>query len=500
MSNVVEAARGPGRPKAGPASKPSIDIKLDQHFTSRVYTSGSTVAGNAVVKCQRDTPFQSFDIYFTGVAASRMDFVQSYTTNSVRNFMKLQMPIPDSDLPEPRVFQAGRTYTIPFHFVVPHQLTMGACSHGCAVPAVQDQHLRMPPTLGYWDGDDQAPDMTHIEYAVKAKMTGAPRAGDSKPLLMEGKKILKVLPAMAEEPPLDINYFDERYCLSKTKPMRKNILGPKAGELTVFSSQPEAVMVHADGFGADSTTARVSLEFAPATADAQPPKINSVAGKLISTTFFGSAPTDTLPNLGPKTTYSHNQVLTYAVTTNLFNTRPDKLSWSEHHISAQRRDSGYSTAGSPEEYVSEDDAEAQGRGRRGSNGKNKKSQGPPIRHRATLDLPIKVPVSNKKTFVPTFHSCIISRTYTLQLVVYVGPANTTMTLNVPIQLGVERRFEPQDEELPSFERAMAQAEEDELDAYLRPRTMRIPTGQVQRSILPGYEELSRRSGRSVAVA
>ena len=498
MSNVVEAARGPGRPKAGGATnKPRVDIKLDQHFNSRVYTSGSTVAGNVVVQCQRDTPFESFEIGFTGVAASRMDFVQSYTTNSVRTFMKLHMPIPESDLPASRIFEAGHAYNIPFHFVVPHHLTMGACNHGCAIPAVQDQHLRLPPTLGYWDGDDQAPDMTHIEYAVRAAMMGPSRAGDPNPPLAEGKKIIKVLPAAGEEPPLDINFMDKRYCLSKTKSMRKNILGPKAGELTVSSSQPEAVMVHADGFGADGTTARISLEFAPSTADAAPPKINSVTGKLISTTFFGSAPTDTLPNLGPKTTYSHNQVLTYSATTNLFNTRPNKVSWSEHHISTARRDSGYSTAGSPDEFTSEDDAENQVRVRRGSKGKNKKTQGPPIRHRATLDFPVNVPVSNKKTFVPTFHSCIISRTYVLQLVVSVGPSNTTMTLNVPVQLGVERRFEPQGEELPSFESAIAQASEDDAAAYLRPRSVEIPMTSMPYDMLPRYGEFSR---RSVAVA
>ena len=497
MSNVVDAARGPGRPKAGGGGadkKPSIDIKLAQHFSARVYTSGSTVSGHAIVKCPRDTPFESFDILFTGVAASRMDFVQSFNTNSVRTFMKLRMPIGESDLPEARLFEAGRAYHIPFHFVVPHQLTMSACNHGSVAPAVQDQHLRMPPTLGYWDGDDQAPDMTHIEYAVKAKMTFRPRAGEPK-TTVEGKKILKVLPAAAEEPPLDIAFTDERYCLSKTKPMRKNLLGPKSGELTASSSQPGAVMVHADGFGANGTTARINLEFAPASPDAAPPKINSVAGKLISTTFFGSSPTDALPNMGPKTTYSHNQVLNYSAATNLFNTRVDKVSWSEHSVAVPRRDSGYVTAGTPEETSEDDDAEAQARNRgAGSRGKNKQPQGPPVRYRAALDFPINVPVSNKKAFVPTFHNCIMSRTYTLQLVLSVGPANTTMTLLVPIQLGVERIFEPQGEELPSFESAMA---ENGIDDYLRPRLMQAPTTTVQRSTLPGYEE----SGRQyVAVA
>lgn len=484
MSNITESNRGPGRP--GNAMKSAVEIKLNQHFTSRVYTSGSTVSGSAVVKCARDTPFDGFDIYFTGVAATRLDFVQSYTTNAVRTFMKLQMPIEEEHVPENRVFKAGETYSVPFTFVVPHHLTMGACNHECPAPAVQDQHLKLPPTLGYWDGDDQAPDMTHVEYAIKAKVRGAPRTNQP----LEGKKILKVLPATEEEPPLDITFRDERYCLSKTKTFRKNLLGAKSGELTATASQPQAIMVHADGFGAHGTNAKVNLEFAPAAADAAPPKINSITGKLISTTFFGSAPSDALPNLGPKTTYSHNQVLTYSATTNLFSNKVDKLNWSEHNVTMPRRDSGSSASESP---ISSSDEGRRGSGSgSGSDSTSKKSKSLPIRHRTSLEVPFSVPVSNKRTFVPTFHNCIMSRTYVLQLVLSVGPGNTTMTLSVPLQLGVEKIFD--EEELPSFETALAQREAD----GFAPRMDRRDESP-QRGGLPGYDDLNHGS-RSVAVA
>ncbi|KAI6781390.1 uncharacterized protein J7T54_002283 [Emericellopsis cladophorae] len=500
-------SRGPGRPKTKAATagnKPvQVEIKMEQHFTSRIYTSGSTVRGNAVIHCQKDTPFDNIDIVFTGTAATRLDFVQSYTTNAVRTFMKLRMPIPDDDMPSPRICKAGETYTIPFHFVVPHQLTMGTCKHASAAPAVQDHHLRMPPTVGYWDGDDQAPDMTHIEYAVRAKVIGARTAPDSSKSLVEGKKILKVLPATPEEPPLDITKVDERYCLSKTKTFRKNLLGAKAGDLTASSAQPSAAMLHGDGFGASGTTATVNLEFAPASSDATPPKINSVQGKLLSTTFFGSASSDTLPNLGPKTMYTHHQVLTYSATTGLFHTRPDKINWIQRPAPMVRRDSGYETAGSPAEMTDEE-PEVAPRGRNSRRGskdhssgnKKAKSVAPAVRHRATLKLPVEIPISNKRMFLPTFHSCIMSRTYALQLVLSVGPSNTTMTLHVPIQLGVETLYDPETfEELPSFDAAMEQAQREEAEDYLTPRLMQA-AHPPQMSVLPGYQEATR----SVAVA
>ncbi|CAH0021925.1 unnamed protein product [Clonostachys rhizophaga] len=502
MPGIVDtAARGAVRPKASGAAKPSLEVEINQHFTSKAYTSGSHVSGHVVVKSPRDLSYDAFNILFTGTVATRLDFVQSYTTNSVRTFLKLRMPIDNEHLPEDRVFVAGKTYSIPFHFVIPHQLIITSCNHGCENPAVKDQHLCLPPTIGYWEADDQAPDMTHIEYAIKAQAVSRSAPGsEPKYSVVEGKKIIKVLPALPEEAPLDIKMSDERYCMSKTKTLRKNLFAGKLGELKVTGRQPKAVMLSSNGLSASETTARINLEFEPTVADGVPPKINSVAGKIITTTFFGSTPQDKLPNFGPKDSYATNQLLTYDGTHNLFTTRPEKVSWAQSRIPLLRKDSGYSTVGSTnEDEMTASDEEAQSNPR--VKEKKKKSPGSGVKHCAAIDLPIKIPVSNKRIFLPTFHNCLISRTYVLQLTLSVGPSNTTFSLNVPLQIGVEQRFDPRgDDELPSFESAMAQAEGAGPDDYLRPRsTLQVPNNTnivpMPRtgSILPGYDEIRRPS-------
>jgi hypothetical protein len=487
---------GAGR---GKAAIPSIQIHLDNHYNSKVYTSGSYVSGHVAVEPPRDIAFDSFEISFTGIVATRLDFVQSYTTNAIRTFLKLRMPIPESIIPSSRVFQAGQKVKVPFHFVVPHQLTIGACNHGCDTPdLVKDQHLRLPPTMGYWDADDQAPDMTHIEYAIRAKAVRGSSSGNQRAPVMEGKKVIKVLAATPEDPPLDITPKDERYCMSKTKTLRKNLLSTKMGELKVSSSEPGSVILSGDGAGASSTCAHVNLEFAPATAEQLPPKINSVQGKIITTTFFGSTPQDNLPNLGSKDNYATNGLLTYSGNHNLFNSRLDKVTWTEEHLPMPRRDSGYSTLGTPGEECPGSDEDGGYFAQGGPKSKSKKSQGPPIRHRAQLEIPVKIPVSNKRIFLPTFHSCLISRTYILQLTISVGLTNTTFTLNVPLQLGVEQRFEPEGDALPSFENALAEAEAQAADSYWQPRAVQRPLPSTrQHSILPGYNEIS---GQFVPVA
>ncbi|KAG5985761.1 hypothetical protein E4U54_005818 [Claviceps lovelessii] len=472
-------------PKTG-----NIKITIDGHFNSKVYTSGSTISGYAVVQTPKDTVFDVFDIIFSGVAVTRLDFIQQYPAQSIRPFMKLQMPIERSVLPRNHVFTAGKTYNIPFNFVVPHQLTIGACNHNCSSPGVQDCHLRLPPTVGHWEADDSAPEMAQIEYTVKARAyRKAPGAGQAPRKILEGHHMVKVLPSLPEDAPLDITFRDERYAMSKTKTIRKNLFSAKAGKLTVSANQPGAVMLSPDGHKASGSVARIDLEFAPSSPDCGPPKVNSISGRITSSTFFGAAPTDLLPNLGSRSAYTPNPSLSYSVTTNLFNNSKtaEKLKWQMRNVTG-RRDSGYSSLGVTDEDQSEADC---------PNAAKKSRKTCPIRHNAAVEIPLHIPLSNKKFFLPTFHSCLISRTYTLHLHLSVGPTNTAMSLAVPLQIGVETIHQPHDGDLPSFESVMAERQQMNGDAVLDRRILQLPElSEHSNHMLPGYDEINRRTIRA----
>ncbi|KAG6007636.1 hypothetical protein E4U21_005717 [Claviceps maximensis] len=472
-------------PKTG-----NIKVIIDGHFNSRVYTSGSTISGHAVVQTPKDTVFDVFDIIFSGVAATRLDFIQQYPARSTRPFMKLQMPIERSVLPDNNVFAAGKTYNVPFNFVVPHQLTIGACNHQCPSPAVQDCHLRLPPTVGHWEADDSAPEMAQIEYAIKTRAyRKSPEAGQAPRKVLEGHHIVKVLPSLPEDAPLDITFRDERYTMSKTKTIRKTLFSVKAGKLTMSANQPGAIMLSADGRKACGSVARIDLEFAPSSADCGPPKINSVSGKITSSTFFGATPTDLLPNLGRRSVYAPHHSLSYSVTTCLFNNSKilEKMKWQMRNVSG-RRDSGYSSFGVTDEDQSEADS---------PHAAKNSSKVCPIRHNTVLEIPIHIPLSNKKFFLPTFHSCLISRTYILHLSLSVGPTNTSMSLAIPLQIGVETIHEPHDGDLPSFESAMAESRRMNGGAVLDRHILQLhELSEHSIHMLPGYDEISRRTIRA----
>ncbi|KAH8172767.1 arrestin [Sarocladium implicatum] len=477
--------------------QPSMVIKVDSHYNSKVYTSGSKITGQVEILSPQDVQFDDFEIIFTGVASTRLDFVQQFTSHSWRPFMKLRMPLEEGQIPSNGIFRARQRYTIPFNFVVPHQLTIGACSHSVVNTEVQQQHLRMPPSVGCWEYDDMAPDMAEVQYAIKARAS-RDFPGLEEPLkLLVAEHVLKVLPASPEEAPLDVSFRDERYKMAKSKTVRKGIFSPKTGKLLVDTAQPGAIMLSADARAASGSSARVNLQFVPDSADTAPPKINTVSAKLHAATYFSGGAVDHLPNLGSRSAYHPVPSLSYSNNITLINNKQlDNVSWKQEQVSRRHSDAGYFSSADDSTDTDENNNAGSRRSSRNKAKSNKKT--PSIRHTATVDVPFNLPTDSKKVFLPSFHNCLISRVYSLYLTLSVGPTNTTMNLVLPLQIGVETAFEPQgNEELPSFETALAQAEEEEIDnTFFQSRLMQIP--QVpQQSTLPGYEELGR---RTVAVA
>ncbi|KAJ9359063.1 hypothetical protein C8Q69DRAFT_477679 [Paecilomyces variotii] len=93
---------------------------------------------------------------------------------------------------------------------------------------------------------------------------------------------------------------------------------------------------------------------------------------------------------------------------------------------------------------------------------------------ASILVPITLPKS--KSFVPTFHSCLISRTYALDLCVsyYTPNANLiapSSSLRVPIQITCERRDRSIGQDDTEAE---VDAENDEEEDVFRPRRIGLP--------------------------
>ncbi len=224
-----------------------------------------------------------------------------------------------------------------------------------------------------------------------------------------------------------------------------------------------------------------------------------MSARLTARTYFASSSITTFPNLGDwQRTLAAEKRGSYSTSVSLFSQPIDKFRWSKH-TGITRRDSGYSSDTLADESDADADADAAATphadrlsvstlaAAASTASPRRKSDGasPDVFHTAILQVPIKLPLS-RKTFVPTFHSCLLSRVYILQLAITLSSGSagsSTINLSVPLQVAVDRDA-AFDADLPSFEAAVEEAEADE---HLRPRLLSVPRQQFQEtSVLPGY--------------
>ncbi|CAI4210651.1 unnamed protein product [Parascedosporium putredinis] len=375
---------------------------------------GLPITGDVIINPLRDTRFENVEITFIGLSRTKVMATQ-VAQRSSHVFLKLTMPVSDSKYPVPRIFEQGRCYTIPFNFV--------------------EHHMRLLPSMGGWSRDDFAPETAEIEYYVRARVLGEADAGHRPDKIFEAQKSLLVLPASPEDAPYDITSKDVHYTMTKTKSIRKGMFSHKLGRFTASASQPPAIHLSADTRSASDTAVTLQLAFEPSASDIAPPPS-----------------TDPTSLLSPR--------IAYKTSLALFNTNVDRVTWRLRGA-AVRRDSGYSS----------DPADSDG------NSSKKQAAQDKTAHLATLYIPFDVP-AKQRVLLPTFHSCLVSRTYALHLTLTVGPTNTTVSLVIPVQIAVE----PSDESIVLDDEAIA----EDVDEYLTPRVIRVPDQEPVQHILPGY--------------
>ncbi|KAF2471021.1 arrestin [Lindgomyces ingoldianus] len=435
--------------------QPQIEINLDGGHgpTGRYVTSYSTmdtITGTVSVTAAHDTRFEDIEIAFTGTSQVFVDRLTttpsiSGRTEATHRFLTLKQPINEADLPQPRSLVAGKKYVFPFIFTIPSQLLPRACPHTVASDHVRETHLMLPPSLGDPDLaghsgallDDLAPEMSKIIYGIKARITQIREADGAVSLIAEKMKKVRVKPAFEEQPPLNVDPFDPEYRIRHEKVIRKGFFKGKLGTLTAQSAQPKPLVIP----GARSvpnaqitTMATVLLRFDPADESNAPPRLGSLATKMKVSTFYASAPRQNFParaSLGIDLTQG-----VYQESVSLSSLCVGSAQWKKHTSasnpalddSIERRDSGISDCSS---------TSANNARNAGILTQPKNYQGGSF-YTAKILVPITLP--NNKNFIPTFHTCLISRIYglSLQLSIHApGVSDPSVHLKVPIQICAE---------------------------------------------------------------
>jgi hypothetical protein len=364
-------------------------------------------------------------------------------TEAMHRFLTLRQPIDECNFSCPRILAARKTYTLPFTFTIPPQLLPRACSHVVSNDQVRESHLMLPPSLGDPELagfgktllDDLAPEMSKVIYGIKVRLTSTKPNGSAS-LLAEKMKKIRVKPAFQEQPPLNVDPSDIQYRMRKEKEIKKGLFRGKLGILTAQCAQPKALVIPGVRMTCNTpitTMAKVLLRFDPADETSLPPRLGSMATKIKVTTHYASAARQSIPTCpapGSEITQAVYEEYIPLSTLCIASVNWKRYAAAENPLSGGvlRRDSDISNYS----ISSSDDAFNAGtlmasKGYRGGSF-----------YIASVVVPVSLPMN--KNFLPTFHSCMISRTYTLSLHLSAhapGVSDPTLRLKIPIQIAAD---------------------------------------------------------------
>jgi hypothetical protein len=358
-------------------------------------------------------------------------------TEATHRFLTLRQPIDESSFPSPRIFVAGETYKFPFTFNIPAQLLPKACTHDVVADHVRETHLTLPPSFGDPDLsgfgsvllDDLAPEMSRIVYGVKVRIAQRNLSDNQISILGERLKKVRVKPAFEEQAPLNIDSNDE-YRPKQEKTVKKGLFKGKLGTLTARTMQPKPFNIPGARTSENrpiTTVAKLVLRFDPADESSAPPVLGSLHTKIKVSTFYASSSRDNLPSR-THVAFDMSQGV-YAEDVALNSLCISKAKWEKQTATSNpvpeplmRRDSGISDCS-----TASDTANAFATG----------ILPPSSSYRSgtfyTAQILVPVTLTEKKNFIPTFHSCLISRTYTLSLQ-FAAQGGPNMHLKVPVQI------------------------------------------------------------------
>ena len=448
-----------------------MDIILENHEDGKRYTTFDPVTGKVEITAPQDARFDEIRITLEGSIRTFVENLSPHSTKArttaTHNFLKLSMPIRDSEYPQPRIAEAGRTYTFPFNFNIPDQLLPRSCSHRCLSDNVYEAHLRLPPSMGSRElsgQDDLAPEMGKVTYSIKVKVVRNRERDGEERVLVEGSKKIHIVPASPEEPPMSVSSADKDYILCKSKSLKKGMFSGKLGKITVTAAQPSALVLPSPASPCVpvTTIATVNLRFDPHEISSQPPRLGGLTTKIKASTYYAARPAVMFPSHLNMVQQFESTRGVYDTTTPLSSRCVEAVAWTKHTPSPayMRRNSASSTSSDSDSSLPPSS-----------------SQKDKPYYTAEIVVPITLP--STKTWIPTFHSCILSRTYTIEQTLTIhtpgtGVPASSVNLRLPVQIAAKgdltRRATLTPEE--------AAAELVAADEFLRPRVLEMPSPEL----------------------
>jgi hypothetical protein len=301
---------------------------------------------------------------------------------------------------EATILKPGRTYRIPFKFVVPEALPVQACHHQCSHYQIQQQHLQLPASLGNQTkgldrAHDMSPETAQVLYSINFAIWHRSGKADRAKKVQESTHPVQIIPIRDENAPILVPPKNRHYQLHSEKTLSKGVMRHKVGKITAYSAQPPAIQIHnLQTQNETATVLKINLRFDPFQPGESPPIILSSQFQLRAMTFFGLDPWQDSPDLSDVSTWGPRQ----GFWSDCLSLTPDKnveVEWK---------------AGE------EDD-----------------------RTTFTASVEARVSLPSHRQYPPTFHSCLVSRVYALKAILFYrahgkSRGSSSIALSVPVEI------------------------------------------------------------------
>lgn len=401
-----------------------LSLEVDEE---RTFTGLDRITGKLTVRPLADTQFDSLDIKLLGISRTygRRVVPQAPNARTVRTahrFLELSQPDVTLSFPEDQIFRAGCAYDFPFQFVVPDRMLPATCRHPVLSPHVHQLHTAMPPSFGdreYHQWPDYAPRHATISYHIvaEARRFGSPDEDPQIGLIGNSSKRIQFMPTTEAPAPTNDAWMDARSIWESVA--SKKFWAKPRGKLAVTSvhctpfwiREPQSEMWS----GHLSGRIRVRIAFHPACRDTKPPPQIKLNGILRSVTTSAVRP---LPQLPSDDLWQGPELDRHTAPSIILSSRTDHITWSlyQQHPTAH-------FSGLPGYDALPFDSSAQ-----------------PMHRNLYYSTEIETSMSAAIacSLVPTFDSCLVSRSYSIELTISMqSPAiasTPAVNLTVPVQL------------------------------------------------------------------
>lgn len=425
-----------------PAAPLTLNIEVDGQ---RTFTTRERITGRLTIKTLTDSPFDKLEIKLHGVSRTYGRRVvprapNARTVTTTHRFLDLAQPDLGLYFPDDKIFKSGHEYSFPFEFAIPDRMLPATCRHVVQYPWIHEHHTSMPPSLGDrqpGEATDYAPRKVSVKYRIVArvyKAEGFVGQGKLEMLACCSKRIRflpsDAVPKLAPEASTRIDH------VRGFMPLKK-LWAKRLGNLGVASTQASTFLVRKvhSGMWHSQLSGQIKLQlmFVPAFDGAEPPRQIELSGIFRTETTSAVSPLIQLPSTDP---WLGPELDRYTAPSVILSSRAvGDIGWKKVPLEGDESEEKCPAYEAPPPR------------------RSPKCSSSVSHYSAEMVASLSATVGC--LLVPTFHSCLISRTYSVDLrlsaqILTFGSSSTVRT-KVPVLVAYEHTDPRRDSAISSTE-------------------------------------------------